>query len=147
MNTTGKLRSHSQVTTDIILLDQEHFPGPWQQEQWLGLNLSQHLLFSWEVDSTTLGFALFGALTGNDTAHLYKILIHPAFQKQKQAQAFWSNICHELKARAFSKVYLEVAATNLRAISFYQKSGFILLRTVRAYYSNGEDGLTMELTL
>jgi ribosomal protein S18 acetylase RimI-like enzyme len=147
MNITGKLRSLSQASPAIISLDQEYFPHPWQQQQWMELNLSQHLLFSWEVDSRTIGLALLGSLPGDNVAHLYKILIHPAFQKQRQAQAFWSGICQELKARGFSTVYLEVAASNPKAISFYQNSGFVLLRTVRAYYSNGEDGLMMELTL
>jgi ribosomal-protein-alanine N-acetyltransferase len=147
MNISGKLRSHAEVPSDLLLLDKEHFPHPWDQQQWKELNWSHHLLFSWEVDSSAIGLALLKALPGDDTAHLYKILIHPVYQKQQQAQAFWSNICQELKIKGLSSVYLEVAANNRRAINFYHNCGFVLLRTVRAYYSNGEDGLMMELTL
>lgn len=42
------------------------------------------------------------------------------------------------------KIILEVRASNEVAINFYQKNGFIKLRPLKNYYSDGEDGLSME---
>lgn len=146
MNTTGnfhELLDGSELSS-LIELDQNFFPNPWTPRQWQELNFAQHLLFSWKKN---LGFALFGYLKGDDTAHLYKILIHPDQQGRGEVQDFWSCIKAELQNRGARSIYLEVEAQNERAIGFYQKVGFQTLRKVKAYYSDGSDALMMNLTL
>jgi ribosomal-protein-alanine N-acetyltransferase len=44
-------------------------------------------------------------------------------------------------------VSLEVRASNLPAIRFYQRLGFIMTGRIPNYYSNGEDGYTLSLHL
>lgn len=147
MNTTGKLAIEPLSSPEVLQLDQAYFPHPWAPEQWLELNPDQNILFSWRTQNTLIGYSLFGISPGDDVAHLFKILIDPAFRKKGNAVLFWSAIVHALKIKKLSRVYLEVEASNQRAILFYEKAGFKLLRRNKGYYSNGEDALMMELTL
>lgn len=147
MNTTGKLALELFSSADVHKLDKAYFPHPWTTEQWLGLKPDQNILFTWRTQNSLIGYSLFGISTGDDVAHLFKILIAPSFREQGNAVLFWSAIVHALKIKKLSRVYLEVEASNQRAIFFYEMAGFKLLRRNKGYYSNGEDALMMELTL
>lgn len=147
MNTTGKLAIEPFTTSDVVKLDETRFPHPWTKEQWNELKPDQNILYTWRAQNTLIGYCLFGITPGDDVAHLFKILIDPAFRQQGNAVLFWSAIVHALKIKKLSRVYLEVEASNQRAILFYEKAGFKLLRRNKGYYSNGEDALMMELTL
>lgn len=147
MNITGKLAVEPVTTTDVIALDQAVFSHPWTTEQWRELKADQNILFTWRTQNTLIGYCLFGLSSGDDMAHLFKILIDPAHRQQGNAILFWSAIVHALKIKKLSRVYLEVEVSNQRAILFYEMAGFKLLRRNKGYYSNGEDALMMELTL
>lgn len=147
MNTTGKLATEPFTTPDVVKLDQDHFPHPWTMEQWSELKTDQNILYTWRTQNTLIGYCLFGITPVDDVAHLFKILIDPVHRHQGNAVLFWSAIVHALKIKKLSRIYLEVEASNQRAILFYEKAGFKLLRRNKGYYSNGEDALMMELTL
>lgn len=150
MNTTGKLRATDLAGPNlaaVISLDHQHFPNPWTEQQWRELNPDQNLLLEWRSQDKCQGFALFGAVPSDNTVHLYKILLHPDYRGTGMAQDFWKAIYLFLKSKGIISVYLEVEADNNRAISFYEKVGFTLLRKNKGYYSNGQDALIMELTL
>ncbi len=147
MNTTGKLAIEPLTTTDVLELDLAHFPTPWSAEQWHDLNPDQTILFTFRIQKTLIGYSLFGFSPDDDVTHLFKILIDPSFQHQGNAVLFWAQIVSALKLKKLSRVYLEVEASNSRAIHFYEKTGFKLLRHNKGYYSNGEDALMMELSL
>lgn len=144
MNTTGKFHLLGPKDLDqIIEWDETYFPMPWSAKQWREMNLEHHLLMSWEE----MGFALFGFMEGDDTAHLLKILIKPELRGKGPALNFWKEILNFLTSKKVKNIYLEVEASNERAIGFYQKLGFLTLRRVKGYYSNGSDALMMNLTL
>lgn len=147
MNTTGNLLQVTTPTEEVIRLDHDFFPHPWSREQWQVIDAEQNILLEWKGNEGHLGFALFGYSPGDDVAHLYKILLHPSYQGSGQADAFWSAIVDLLREKGFGRIYLEVEAENARAISFYRKKQFQLLRRNKGYYSNGQDALIMELVL
>ncbi len=150
MNTTGKLRSidlAGSALDEVISMDHQYFPNPWTEQQWRDLNPALNLLLVWQPQDKCQGFALFGAVPGDNSAHLYKILLHPDCRGTGMAQEFWQASCLFLKANGIISVYLEVEADNAPAITFYQKVGYKLLRKSKGYYSNGQDALIMELTL
>jgi [ribosomal protein S18]-alanine N-acetyltransferase len=147
MNTTGKLLTTPFNSSAVIELDQNYFPHPWNEIQWQELNSQHHRLLTWNLDSVLVGFALLSIVPGDDVAHLYKIVLRPEHRGLGHAQNFWNAICENLKQNAYSKVFLEVEASNERAIRFYVKSGFSILRKIQGYYSNGEDAIVMILTL
>ena len=132
---------------DVIALDRDYFPNPWTQAQWMTLNSDQHQLLTWKIDQKLVGFALFGMNSGEEIAHLYKLVIHPDLQGQGVAQAFWIKILEFLRGFNVSSVYLEVNVENKRAIGFYEKSGFKVLRIQKKFYSDGRDALIMVASL
>lgn len=148
MNTIGNLAEEGfPITPEIIKQDHEFFPHPWKEEQWLTLNPEQNLVFSWKKEGKLIGWALFAFLKDDDTAHLYKILLLPDQRSNGEALKFWEAILAKLRKTSATQVYLEVEVSNQVAQKFYQKCGFKLLRRVKGYYSNGDDGLIMLLTL
>lgn len=147
MNTTGSFHHEIQIPDDVIRADQSFFPNPWTNNQWLELDLKQHHLLTWRKQNELIGYALFQQVSGDDTAHLLKILIIPEKRGMSFTREFWMSILTFLKGTGTHGIYLEVESNNNRAISFYNKSGFKLLRRIKGYYSNGEDALTMMLTL
>lgn len=139
MNTSGEKPSQ-----EVIDLDRAYFPHPWTEAEWGKFDLG-NLLYVLRKEGKVIGFALFGI--SDDTAHLYKILLVPTERGAGQAQSFWKDIIQDLKKKNFAQVYLEVAAQNLSALAFYRKVGMQELRIIKSYYSNGEDAVTMNLTL
>lgn len=148
MNTTGNLLelSDSSDLNEIVMMDERYFPHPWKMSQWMELDFGHHLLYTWN-NKRLEGFALFSFVSGDDTAHLYKIQVDPAFQGQGVSMAFWSGIMENLRQKGAKSVYLEVESGNERAVGFYKKVGFTCLRRVKSYYSNGSDGLMLQITL
>ncbi len=150
MNTTGKLgrlNSANPSFNDIILLDQTQFPRPWSTKDWEHLNWDHHVLLNWEQSGKTLGFALFGFVYGDDVAHLLKICVHSSERGSGLAQLLWQKCIQELTANGAKSIYLEVEVPNQRAIGFYKKLGFVSLRTIKRYYSDGTDALTMQMII
>ena len=147
MNTTGKFEVHSVIPDEVIKLDQDYFPQPWIPPEWLSLNPAQNHLFTWKKENMLIGQALFQYLAGDNTAHLLKILVLPDLRGKGETQLFWGEITKYLRSLGLQSVYLEVEARNARAIAFYEKSDFKILRKNKAYYSNGDDALIMSMTL
>jgi ribosomal protein S18 acetylase RimI-like enzyme len=48
-----------------------------------------------------------------------------------------------LKQRAQNRIYLEVRASNTKAIAFYEKAGFKKTGMIKDFYGD-EDAITME---
>lgn len=142
MNIIGRPFAESE----ILALDQKYFPRPWKDSDWKSLDMSQHRLWSFE-DGPIVGFALFSTPKGDETAHLLKILLIPEKRGGEKALECWRSVCEELHRSGFKTVYLEVEKSNARARAFYLKLGFKLLREVKSYYSDGETGIMMQLTI
>ena len=150
MSITGKiLFSGPQEShwSKIIAWDQAYFSRPWMLKDWSELDLKNHIILIWEKAGVPVGFALYQTLSGDEAAHLYKIFLLSEFRGSSEAECFFQESIKILKDKGFLRVYLEVEADNGRAIRFYEKMHFKHLRRVKAFYSDGVDALTMELTL
>lgn len=130
------------ITGEILELDREHFPRPWTEKQWRNLDPATHVLIPWPS-----GFALLALVSGDDTAHLLKICLHPSVRGHGSAVKFYEAIKTELKARGVQKIFLEVEESNLQAQNFYRKVGFQPLRVIKNFYSDGQTALTMLASL
>lgn len=111
------------------------------------IDWSRHLLELWEKNGDPVGFALFSYLKGDDTAHLLKICLRPSLRGTGEASLFWRDLLPKLRELGASKVFLEVEESNLAAQKFYKRQGFHLLRTIKGYYSGGENAQVMLLEL
>jgi ribosomal-protein-alanine N-acetyltransferase len=150
MNTFGELKKIWPLAHEWILLeemDRNFFPRPWTLGQWQGLSETMHLLFYWQKASTPIGFALFSHVPSDDMAHLLKICILPEYRGSGEASLFWKQLVSALRTSEVEKIYLEVEESNKIAQNFYKKLGFLPLRTVKGFYSDGQAAITMLLTL
>ena len=150
MNTTGNfwvLNLQDSDLKEVLELDLKQFPKPWHENDWLQLNQEHHLLYGWKIFDLIKGFALFARIPGDDTAHLLKICVDSDLKGSGEVQIFWNCCLENLKKVQVKSIYLEVESSNLRAITFYQKCGFITLRSIKGYYSNGGDALTMHMIM
>ena len=70
-----------------------------------------------------------------------------AIDKEHQNKGYGEFLLKEsLKKIDAKRILLDVRKTNLRAINLYRKLGFRLVSERKAYYSDGENALFMELS-
>jgi ribosomal-protein-alanine N-acetyltransferase len=147
MNIFGKISNFdSEPLQQTINLDSEEMDYPWRKRDWVDLDWNIHQLFSISHDYQVLGFALFHHVNGDETAHLLKICMTEKCRGTGLAKELFDQSFLELQTRGVSSIYLEVQEGNARAICFYHKLGFKLLRPIQGYYSDGKNALTMLLT-
>lgn len=130
---------------EVIALDHNFMSYAWSEKQWLSIDESQHLMFVAESEHV-VGFALYRLSEYEQLAHLLKIVVVPTEQGQK-TKDFFAMQKKQLVQLGLKRIYLEVAETNLRALSFYKRQGFTLLHKAKSYYSDGASALMMELSL
>jgi ribosomal-protein-alanine N-acetyltransferase len=150
MNSTGSIRrihASDPALEKIKELDKHQFPQPWSEESWKSMNWDFHHLYAWEIGGEIIGFCLFFHISGDDSAHLLKICIDSKSRGAGYSSGLWSKVRDQLQLFGMKSIYLEVETKNDRAIGFYLKNQFKKLRTVKHFYSNGEDALTMILML
>jgi ribosomal-protein-alanine N-acetyltransferase len=150
MNSTGSVRrieASDPALEKIKVLDKYQFPQPWSEESWKTMNWDFHHLFAFELAGEIIGFCLFFHTFGDDASHLLKICINIENRGSGHSSVLWSKVQDHLRLTGIKSIFLEVEARNERAIGFYFKNHFKKLRTVKHFYSNGEDALTMILML
>ncbi len=86
-----------------------------------------------------------------DEAELLTIATHPDVQRQGRAVQVLQQVIAEARAQGASRLFLEVAADNLPAVTLYQKAGFTQVGQRRGYYArpnqSSVDALVMQLKL
>jgi len=85
-----------------------------------------------------------------DEATLFNIAIDPAFQRQGLGRALLENIIQTLEQRGVVTLWLEVRASNSKAIALYESLGFNEVSVRRNYYpaaQGREDAIMMALIL
>ena len=80
----------------------------------------------------------------DDKAELLNFLIKAECQTQGHGKNLFDFVINELKAEDVKTLILEVRISNLRAINFYEKYGFIEVLTIKNYYQT-EDGKVLLL--
>jgi len=79
--------------------------------------------------------------------HIISLAVLPESRKQGIAYALLSEALRNILEYGAGECYLEVRASNKIAINLYQKFGFEIVRTVMAYYRDGEDAYVMSKLL
>jgi len=93
----------------------------------------------------SLGFRPFNA---GRKGHIISIAVLPEHRKKGVGRALVNEALRAMSNRYGAKsCYLEVRASNRSAIDLYKKEGFHIERTVKGYYSDGEDAHIMSLSL
>ena len=85
-----------------------------------------------------------------DEATLFNIAIDPAFQRQGLGRTLLEEVIQQLEQKDVFTLWLEVRASNAKAIALYESLGFNELSVRRNYYpaaQGREDAIMMALPL
>ncbi|MBH8575763.1 ribosomal protein S18-alanine N-acetyltransferase [Nostocaceae cyanobacterium CENA369] len=133
----------------ILELDAICFGGLWTlegyQRELASPNSDLLGLFSPISRTKLLGMVCFWSIL--EEAHITILAVHPQYQRQGLGQALLYSLLKTASDRGLERATLEVRASNLAAISLYQKFGFKTAGRRRRYYQdNGEDALILWLS-
>ncbi|MDA7710170.1 ribosomal protein S18-alanine N-acetyltransferase [Gammaproteobacteria bacterium] len=122
-------------------------PSPWSIDNFKSsFEVGHHGLVCKE-DSKMLGFLIFSPI--KPEAHLLSIAVIETQQYKGIGSLLLKSMVSQCKAMGINQVFLEVRASNEKAIGFYQKYGFKKDAIRENYYSGDipEDALLMSLEL
>ncbi len=131
----------------LIDLDKHYFPYPWSLDSWKTLDLNHNSLFLLKFNAEIVGFGLFYAVDGLDTAHLLKICLRPEFRGKGMANTFLFEMLKDISSHGFKEAYLEVNSLNLAAINLYNRNGFQKVHFQKNFYGAGQHALKMVSSL
>ena len=98
------------------------------------------------MDGEMAGFLV--ARCAADEAEIFNLVVAPSLRRRGLATYLTGNAFEEFRRRGARRVFLEVRASNLGAIRFYEKIGFAAAGRRATYYDNPrEDALCMALVL
>lgn len=104
-------------------------------------------MFRLDARGAACGFILFQLNPWEGQAHLLKIGLNARMRGTGAAVELFEKARFFLASEKYKEIFLEVAASNHRAIGFYLKCGFLRLCVKKAFYSNGDDAAAMLLRL
>lgn len=122
-------------------------PSPWSIDNFKSsFEVGHHGLVCKE-DNQMLGFLIFSPI--KPEAHLLSIAVIETQQYKGIGSLLLKSMVSQCKAMGINQVFLEVRASNEKAIGFYQKYGFKKDAIRENYYSGDipEDALLMSLGL
>jgi [ribosomal protein S18]-alanine N-acetyltransferase len=100
--------------------------------------LAGYIMCRIEVGLSNYGF---GGLVKK--GHVVSIAVMPQHRRKGVAQAVIKRALEGMDYYKAKQCFLEVRVTNDIAISLYKKLGFEITRTIKGYYSDGEDAYVM----
>ncbi|MBN1327947.1 MAG: GNAT family N-acetyltransferase [Candidatus Heimdallarchaeota archaeon] len=89
-----------------------------------------------------MGFVIFG-IYSIKTAHLMILAVHPEHQRKGFGSILLEKTIETIKQSPIKVIRLEVKATNLPAIKFYEKYGFEIATTIENYYDDNTAAFLM----
>ncbi|MBJ7222630.1 MULTISPECIES: ribosomal protein S18-alanine N-acetyltransferase [unclassified Brenneria] len=129
-------------------IEQASHPFPWtkqtfasnQGERYFNLKLTRHgQLAAYAITQVVL-----------DEATLFNIAVHPDHQRQGLGRRLLEHLIQEMETRGIVTLWLEVRASNQRALALYNSLGFNEVSLRRDYYPTAEgheDAIIMALPL
>jgi len=102
-----------------------------------------------KTDETLIGYYV--AMMGVDEVHLLNITVAPEFQRQGWAPLMLEALIGWARAQKAQWLWLEVRASNVRALAVYVRTGFRRVGLRKGYYPGvaapREDAVVMSLRL
>ena len=129
----------------VCAIEQQVQYAPWT-EKLFSDGLERHLCLVAERAEQIVGFAVVQFVV--DEASLLNIAVEPTQQKQGIGRLLLDEVLTQASAKKATTVFLEVRASNQRAIQMYQQAGFNEMGLRKNYYpaANGkEDAVMMAL--
>ncbi|MCB1979467.1 MAG: ribosomal protein S18-alanine N-acetyltransferase [Burkholderiaceae bacterium] len=133
----------------VLAIEAQAYEFPWSRGNFtdsLASGCAVHVL---RADEQVLGYYV--AMRGVDETHLLNLTVAPQFQRQGWARALLDALVLWARAQGSQWLWLEVRASNRRALRVYQAFGFRRVGGRPRYYPAAggarEDAIVMSLAL
>jgi ribosomal-protein-alanine N-acetyltransferase len=94
-----------------------------------------------ESDTIIYGYVVFSFL--ENQAHIQTLAVDRKFRRRGYASSLVRFAINFVLRQGGKSVYLEVRKSNISALALYQQLGFVVVRTIKGMYSDGEDAYAM----
>lgn len=91
------------------------------------MTVDHHHFLIAELEEEPVGFASFGQVHDSDVYKLHKLYVITSLQSKGVGKALLESVLEEVKQRQGTELILNVNRNN-KALGFYRKSGFSILR-------------------
>ncbi|HHH2127427.1 TPA: ribosomal protein S18-alanine N-acetyltransferase [Yersinia enterocolitica] len=129
-------------------IEQASHAFPWTEKTLASNQGERYLNFKLNIGEQMAGFAITQIVL--DEATLFNIAIDPQYQRQGCGRLLLEHVITELEKRQIVTLWLEVRASNARAIALYESLGFNEVLVRRNYYPSAdgrEDAIMMALPM
>ncbi len=140
----------SEALLDAVLaVEAQAHPHPWQRPHFADCLTSGYQAQLLLAERTLLGY--FVAMQGFEEVHLLNLTVAPAYQRQGWSRLMLDALAVWAGGLSMQNLWLEVRASNTRAVHVYKANGFRYVGLRKRYYpaANGarEDALVMNRKL
>lgn len=135
----------------VLAIENAVYPHPWSRA-----NFEDSIKTGYQMQVLTVGGEILGyfiAMKGFEEVHLLNITVAEAFQRQGWARAMLDALAVWSRGQDAAWLWLEVRASNERALQVYKAQGFKQVNIRKDYYPKGpkpngrEDAIVMGLKL
>ncbi|MCK5912780.1 MAG: ribosomal protein S18-alanine N-acetyltransferase [Desulfuromusa sp.] len=129
----------------VLVVEQECYPHPWSSQQFLQEfeNPVASILVC-EIENEIVGYICYWLIAGE--MQILNLATSPRVRRHGIAAQLLEQAFERCLSPELSSVWLEVRSGNRPAIALYQRYGFKINGTRRAYYRDGEDAFLMVKT-
>lgn len=144
--------SRMQVTdiAEVLAIENDVYPHPWTRGNFLDSLYSGYETWTLRDEAGTLA-GYFLLMLAVDEAHLLNISVRRDLQGHGIGRLQLDKVVSLAKEKGMSSVLLEVRPSNQRALSVYQRYGFVEIGKRKAYYpadgGSREDAIVMRFHL
>jgi ribosomal-protein-alanine N-acetyltransferase len=141
------IRPMAESDLDAVLaIEQTSFPAPWQRAHFLHeLGAPHSFPFVAEADGAIVGYVCLKSLF--EEAQILDIAVDPHQRGRGIARMLMEHAVAVARNQGAEFMALEVRASNLPAITLYERLGFVRTGVRRGYYEGKEDAVLMEKSL
>ncbi len=84
-----------------------------------------------------------GTITDNENAKILMLSVTKQYRQQNIGANLLKQFLKETTLKKIKQIELEVKTDNQKAIEFYKKHGFDIIKIIPKFYQNGEDAYLM----
>lgn len=141
------IRPMTEADLDAVMaIEEASFPAPWRREHFIHELAAPHgFPFVAEADGTVAGYVCLTVLF--EDSHILDIATDPRQRGRGIAWMLMDHAFRVARAQGAEVMALEVRASNIAAITLYERLGFGRTGTRRGYYEGREDAVLMERSL
>ncbi len=127
---------------DVLAIEYEAFPDPYPVDVIIQLHEHGAGFIVAEVGRHVVGYNIFWIKEG--IGHIIALAVGSHFRDMQVGSLLLEKSISILESNNIFTVSLEVRKSNVRAINFYVKHGFVTIREEDNYYSDGENAFIMQ---